>query len=116
MKKIPKIGCACEKPTSSYTEYRRSELGIDHTSGRNGEVTIQQCKLCQRIWIHYFAEFEHYSTSGRWYKGVVAKKDLSGITPENAIEHLESLEWYVYGGSFFESEGTFGEGKVNMDL
>lgn len=115
MKKIPKIGCACEKPTQNYTEYRSSEVGIDHTNGRNAEVTIQQCKLCQRIWVHYFVEFENDSNSVRWYKGIVAKKDLSGITPENAVEHLENLEWYVYGGSFFENVVTFGEGKVNVD-
>jgi hypothetical protein len=36
--------------------------------------------------------------------------------PENAVEYLESLEWYVYGGSFFESTGTFGQGKLNISL
>ncbi|PKF75743.1 hypothetical protein [Chryseobacterium sp. PMSZPI] len=115
MKTIPKIGCACEKPDFNYTEYRSSELGIDHTNGRNGEVTIQQCKLCQRIWIHYFVEYEHYSKSGRWYKGIVSKKDRSQITPENAVDYLESIEWYVYGGSFFESSGTIGSGSVKVD-
>ncbi|AZA76825.1 hypothetical protein EG347_04485 [Chryseobacterium sp. G0186] len=115
MKKIPQIGCACEKPTPNYTEYRSSELGIDQTNGRHAEVTIQQCKLCQRIWIRYFVEFEHITKSGRWYKGIVTKKDRGQITPENAVEFLESLEWYVYGGSFFESTGTFGQGKLNVD-
>lgn len=116
MNKIQKLGCACEKPNPSYTEYRSSELGIDHTNGRYGEVTIQQCKLCQRIWIHYFVEYENFSKSGRWYKGIVSKKDRPQITPENAVEYLESLEWYVYGGSFFENTGEFGQGKLNIDL
>ena len=114
--KIPKIGCACEKPDSNYTEYRSSELGIDPTNGRYAEVSIQQCKLCQRIWICYFVEFESFPKSGRWYKGIVSKKDRPHITPENAVEFLESLEWYVYGGSYFESTGTFGQGKMNVDL
>lgn len=116
MNKIPKIGCACERPDSDYTEYRSSELGIDHTEGRNGEVTIQQCKLCQRIWIHYFVENENLSQSGRWYKGIVSKKDRSQITPENALEYLESLEWYVYGGPFFENTAAFGQGKLNVSV
>ncbi|WP_164976891.1 hypothetical protein [Chryseobacterium sp. CH1] len=30
------------------------------------------------------------------------KKDRPNITPENAVEFLESLEWYVYGGSFLK--------------
>ncbi|WP_374461960.1 hypothetical protein [Chryseobacterium taeanense] len=105
---MQKIGCSCEKPNSNYTEYRSSELGIDHTNGRYAEVSFQQCKLCQRIWIHY-------SKSGRWYKGIVSKKDRPNITPENAVEYLESLEWYVYGGSYFESTGEFGQGKLNVD-
>lgn len=116
MKKIPKLGCICEKPPMNQNDYRSSEVGTDHTNGRHGEVTIQQCKLCQRIWVHYLAEFEHYSHSGRWYKGIVAKKDLSGITPENAVAYLESLEWYLYGGSFFGNTFEFGQGKVNVDV
>lgn len=116
MIKIQKIGCSCEKPTSNYTEYRSSGLSTDHTNGRYAEVSIQQCKLCQRIWIHYLVEFEHYSKSGRWYKGIVSKKDRPNITPENAVEYLESLEWYVFGGSYFESTGEFGRGKLQVDL
>jgi len=116
MNKVQKLGCACEKPDSNYTEYRSSELGIDHTNGRYAEVSIQQCKLCQRIWIHYFVEFESFSKSGRWYKGIVSKKDRPQITPENAVEYLESLDWYVFGGSYFDSSGTFGQGKLNVDL
>lgn len=116
MNKIPQIGCACEKPTLSYTEFRSSELGIDHTNGRDAEVTIQQCKFCQRIWIHYFVEFESFPNSGRWYKGIVSKKDRAQITPENAIEFLENLQWYVYGGPYFESSAKLGQGKINLDL
>ncbi|WP_415327546.1 hypothetical protein [Chryseobacterium sp. MMS23-Vi53] len=115
MNKIPKIGCACEKPTSTYTEYRTSEIGIDHTNGRDAKVAIQQCKLCQRIWIYYFMKSEN-PQSDRWYKGIVTKKDRPNITPENAVEFLESLEWYVYGGSYFEDKIEFGEGKLNLDL
>lgn len=116
MIKIQKLGCACEKPTSTYTEFRTSELGIDKTNGRFAEVSIQQCKLCQRIWIRYFVEYESFSKSGRWYKGIVSKKDRPQITPENAVEYLESLDWYIYGGSYFESTGEFGQGKLIVDL
>ena len=42
------------------------------------------------------------------------EKDRPQITPENAVEFLEGLEWYVYGGSFFESTGEFGQGKLNL--
>lgn len=49
-------------------------------------------------------------------QGIVSKKDRPQISPENAVEFLENLDWYVYGGSFFESTGTFGQGKLNVSL
>lgn len=116
MKKIPKLGCVCEKPALSHTDYRSSELGIDHTNNRYAEVSILQCKLCQRIWVKYLVEYEHHPRSGRWYKGIIAKKDVAGMKPENAVEHLENLDWYLYGGSYFDSAGTFGQGKIDVDL
>jgi hypothetical protein len=115
MKKIPKLGCTCEKPPFNYADFRSSQLGIDHTNGRDAEVSIFQCKLCQRIWISYLVEFEHYSKSGRWYRGIISKKERSEITPENVVEYLENIEWYLYGGSYFESAGAFGHGKAIVD-
>jgi hypothetical protein len=43
-------------------------------------------------------------------------KRPSSNNPENAVEYLESLDWYVYGGSYFESTGEFGQGKLRLDL
>jgi hypothetical protein len=116
MKKIPKLGCTCEKPPFNYADFRSSQLGIDHTNGRDAEVSIFQCKLCQRIWINYLVEFEHYSKSGRWYRGIISKKERSEIKPENVVEYLENIEWYLYGGSYFESAGMIGQGKAIVDL
>ncbi|KFF74368.1 hypothetical protein HX13_09300 [Chryseobacterium sp. P1-3] len=48
-------------------------------------------------------------------KELFLKKDRPQITPENAVEFLESLEWYVYGGSFFDSTGTIGKGALQLD-
>lgn len=115
MKKIPKLGCACEKPPFSQHDFRNSALGTDHTNGRHAEVSIFQCKLCQRIWIQYLLEYEHSSNAGRWYRGIVSKKERPAITPENTVNYLESLEWYLYGGSFFNSTGAIGEGKIHLD-
>lgn len=116
MKKLPKLGCACEKQDLIESEYRTSNVGIDFTGGRNAEVSIIQCKLCQRIWLKYLVEKESFTKSGRWYKGIIAKKEVAGMKPENAVEYLENLEWYIFGGSYFESTGTFGQGKLNVDL
>jgi len=112
MKKIPKLECGCERSGQSAEDYRTSKIGTDHTDDRNAEVSILQCKLCQRIWLKYFVEFESFTKSGRWYKGIITKKDVAGIKPENAVEYLENLDWYIYGGSYFESTGMFGQGKL----
>lgn len=116
MNKIQKLGCVCEKPELSHTDYRTSNIGTDKTNGRMAEVSILQCKLCQRIWLKYLVEFESFTKSGRWYKGIIAKKDVAGMKPENAVEYLENLDWYIYGGSYLESTGMFGQGKLDVDL
>ncbi|MBV8327693.1 hypothetical protein [Chryseobacterium sp.] len=116
MKIIPKINCTCEQPPLHYFNYKKTSLGIDVTNGRYGEVSIDECIHCGRKWLHYFVEYEHYSRSGRWYSGLISEDDLSVIIPENAIQYLESLEWYVYGGSYFASAGSIGSGKARIDL
>lgn len=114
MKKLPKLGCACEKQDLIESEYRTSNVGIDFTGGRNAEVSIIQCKLCQRIWLKYFVEKESLTKSGKWYKGIIAKKEIAGMKPENAVEYLENLEWYIYGGADLGSEEKFGQGKIDL--
>ncbi len=115
MEKILKLGCACEKPDSSYTEFRSSVLGTGHNGSSDAEVSLQQCKLCQRIWIVYTVNSGGEPTTGSWYKGIVSKKNRPHITPENALRHLESLEWYVCGYGLPESACTFGQGKISLD-
>lgn len=110
MKKLPKLGCACEKHDLIVSEYRTSIVGTDFTDGKNAEVSIIQCRLCQRIWLKYTLE------SDRWFKGIIAKKEVAEMKPENAVEYLENLPWYICGGNFFGNKEVFGEGKLNMDL
>ena len=61
-------------------------------------------------------EFESFSKSGRFYKGIVTNKNLPKLTPENSIAYIEKLDWYIYGGSYFSTSGKFGNGKANVDL
>ncbi|CAD7813804.1 hypothetical protein CHRY9390_02713 [Chryseobacterium aquaeductus] len=116
MKKLPKLGCACEKHDLIESEYRKSNVGTDSTEGRMAQVSVIQCRLCQRIWIKYDISFQNSLELGRWYKGIIAKKDVSEMKPENVVEHLENLEWYVCGGEFFGNKEVFGQGKLNLDL
>lgn len=98
-----------------YRNYEISPIGIDLTNGRYAEVTRQKCIHCGRNWIKYHVEFESFSYSRRWYKGIVSEEDLRQITPENAIGCIEKLDWYLYGGSYFSNYGKMGSGKADVD-
>ncbi|WP_445430350.1 hypothetical protein [Chryseobacterium indoltheticum] len=114
MKKLPKLGCACEKHDLSESEYRTSIVGTDFTSDKYAEVSIIQCRLCQRIWLKYTVESEISPELSRWFKGIIAKKEVAEMKPENAIEYLKNLPWYICGGSYFGNKEVFGEGKLNL--
>lgn len=116
MNMIDRIGCTCNNPPFYYQGFTKTMLGIDMTNGRYGEVSTEECTGCGQKWLHYFVEYESFSKSGRWYRGIVSEEDLLEITPENAIQYIERLDWYIFGGSYFESSGTIGSGQARVDL
>ncbi|GAB1541676.1 hypothetical protein NUACC21_43480 [Scytonema sp. NUACC21] len=87
-------------------------LGIDETNGRFGEVSIDQCHSCKRVWLHYFVEYEHLSQSGRWYRGMIDDEVAQVVTPETAVEILNNLEWHFYGGSYFFGKSGRSRGSI----
>jgi hypothetical protein len=111
-----KISCICEIPPIFYKNYIECYIGTDRRKGRFADVNVNMCIHCKRKWIRYFVEYEAFSQSGRWYAGIIDDLDLKKITPENAIEFIEGLDWYLYGGSYFSSTGMVGHGKATIDL
>ena len=107
--------CRCQNPPISHLDYIHCFIGIDETNGRFGEVAIQKCTHCNSFWLSYFMEYESFSNSGRWYRGMIQSKDVAHINPENSIAYLQSMEWYIFGGSYFSSTGKIGQGKVIVD-
>lgn len=85
------------------------------TDGRHGEVRIKTCKTRGSTWLHYFVEFEYRSNSGRWYRGSVSPESVENLNPAQAAEVLERLPWFFYGGSYFQSNGARGGGRVAVD-
>ncbi|MGC4041822.1 MAG: hypothetical protein QM710_13835 [Flavobacterium sp.] len=110
-----RVGCICETPPLSYLNYIECYIGVDKTKGRFADVDINMCIHCRRKWIRYLVEFESFTKSGRWYSGIVNDDDIKNITPENSIEYIESLDWYLFGGSYFSSSGMIGKGKAIVD-
>ena len=108
--------CSCHTPPLHYSDYESEYLGIDRTNGRFGEVTLERCTKCKAYWLRYFVEYESFSESGRWYRGLIPKEDIPQITPENSVAFLTSLDWYLYGGSYFRTTGKIGNGTIYVDL
>lgn len=113
--KTPPKDCVCMKPPFDFKDFDIRNIGTDGTSGRYGEVNIHKCKKCGNHWLHYFVEYEAFAKSGRWFKGVISENEIESITPKNSITFLESLEWYFYGGSYFDSTGKIGKGEIQVD-
>jgi hypothetical protein len=63
--------CGCLDPhAGSYTDFESvRDVGVDKTNGRYGEVRVDRCRSCGRLWLHYFVEYEAFSESGRCYRG-----------------------------------------------
>lgn len=107
--------CICNKPPFSYLNYDTNELGIDETNGMFAEVSLQTCKHCGTKWLNYFVEIEGFSDNIKWYKAMIDEAHIKSITPETAINYIESCEWYFYGGSYYGSQVSKGSGKIHVD-
>jgi hypothetical protein len=90
-------------------------VGIDETNGRYGEVTLKQCTHCGRYWLHYFVEYEHRKSSGRWYMGLITPEQAQTLQPQAAVAYLEKLDWNFYGGSYFDGRNGKGHGNIFVD-
>ncbi|MDP3172822.1 MAG: hypothetical protein Q8M88_00115 [Phenylobacterium sp.] len=99
-------GCACEEAAAQYTQFDSyGGGGCDETDGRYADVGLLRCRTCRRLWLRYFVEYEAFTQSGRWARGLISEAAAATITPETALAHLDGLEWYLYGGSYYGSSG-----------
>ena len=103
-------------PPFLYSDYDSRSVGVDETNGRFGEVSVDTCKVCGQMWLHYLVEYESFSESGRWYRGPVTPEMVESLRPEQAPELLASLPWRFSGGSYFRSQGQKGTGPIIVGL
>jgi len=108
--------CICMTPPFHSSDFDSDPVGIDDRQGRFGEVSIEACTKCNQRWLRYFVEYEGFSNSARWYRGCISDKEAKEMTPHGAIEVLERLDWYYYGGSYFATPGIRGSGELYIDL
>jgi hypothetical protein len=101
--------CECSNPPSNFADFEEISIG---TTANYAEISIKICRKCRIKWLHYFYENEAFSKSGRWYRGLISEQEIAKLLPEKAVSHLENLKWYIYGGSYFETTGKYGSGKI----
>jgi len=108
--------CACMTPPFNYKDFDKHAVGVDTAKGRYGEVAIETCHHCGSLWLTYFVEYEAFSGSARWYRGLISPEVAETVTAENAVSILDGLDWHFAGGSYFDSTGRKGTGPVHVDL
>ena len=113
---MKKEHCQCLSAPQAYDAYEFVRcVGIDKTKGRYGEVKILRCKICGALWLKYFVEYEAFRASGRYFMGLIAEGQARDIKPEEAVDYLRSLDWYLYGGSFFKDQGRAEDHDIYVD-
>lgn len=108
--------CKCHKPPLFYKDYIGCFVGIDYTNQRYGEVSIEKCIHCNSKWLVYHVEYEAFSESGRWFRCLIRENEIENITPENSVDYLDNADWYIYGGSYYRSQGRIGNGEIDVDF
>ncbi len=112
-----RTACKCMTPPLDYRDFEVNPASDQFSDDRyGGEITVETCKHCGTHWLHYFVEYPAFTSSGRWCRGVVTDGELSKLTTDNALSFLESLPWYLYGGSYFDTPGTLGKGPFHAGL
>jgi hypothetical protein len=107
----PRDSCEClAGPPRRLTSVR--ELGPD---GRLAEVSLHVCRVCGRHWLRYLYEVEAFKGSGRWYLGAVSPEQASNLTAGEAKSMLESLDWYYYGGSYYDGRTGRTSGTITLN-
>lgn len=79
---------------------------------RFAAVSLWTCPRCGQRWLRYEYEVEAFTASGRWYLGPVTARQAEELTASQAKTTLESLDWYYYGGSYFDGR----IGKASGDI
>ena len=108
--------CECNDVHAVLEDAEKTFLGTDLRNGRRGDVALHRCPECGAQWLHYLVEYEAFTGSGRWFCGRLHGEAAATVSASNAIATLASLDWYWFGGSYFEGTVGKGAGPVPVDL
>lgn len=112
LRTIPGESCRCLAAP-------RHDLALLHDLGMDrhyAQVTLRACPDCGRRWLHYHYELEAFSRSGRWYLGALSPHQANPLHADNARDILAQLDWYFYGGSYYEGRTGRASGPIRPNL
>ncbi len=102
------INCACTDAPQKYLQPYQ-HLGSDR---EYAEISVLVCRICGQLWLRYFYELESCTGSGRWYLGPIGRVQLRSLTLERAKSVLEGLDWYYFGGSYYQGRTSRASGQI----
>ena len=114
---VPNPTCACQSAAAQFDQFRDwRSLDPDMTNGRYADVEITACCTCGQLWLRYFVEYEAFTKSGRWARGMIDEATAKCIKPEAAPDFLARLPAYLFGGSYFDGKRGVRAGPMHWDL
>lgn len=84
-------------------------LGMD---AHYREAAILVCLTCGQLWLRLHEENEAFTGSGRWYLGAITAEQASRLSAETSQATLEALDWYFYGGSYYDGQTGIVSGTI----
>ena len=109
--------CPCMSGEARYTQFREwRSLPTDTTDGRYADVDVSECVECGRLWLSYFVEYEAFTKSGRWARGLIAPDIARTIQSEQAPDYLANLPSYIRGGSYFDGRSGAFSGPIKWGI
>jgi len=103
--------CECYDRLPAGSTYQ--EVGVDETEGRYGDVSVTTCSVCGRRWLSYFVEYEAFTASQRWIRGVLPASQMVP-PPKNAVPIFNTMPWYFY--RFSQRKRQIGKGNAPAGL
>lgn len=100
--------CHCLEAPSEKLVFVRA-LGSD---AYFADISLMRCPACGRHWLRYAYELEAFTRSSRWYLGAITEDQLAALNGENARATFRQMEWYYYGGSYFDGAKGKTRGEV----
>jgi GTP pyrophosphokinase len=108
--------CTCFEAESFRDDFERTMLGLDRARGDAlAEVSLDRCRRCGRLWLHYFVEDPGVPESSRWYRAPVTPEMAHELAPDRAVALLESLPWRLQGGAYYGRRGERTSGPAAVE-